>query len=55
MVRVWNFVLPESGEHSFRVENIGVLGQRVFLDGTELESQQNQDSFIGPDGVTLRI
>lgn len=61
MVRVWNFVLPKSGQHSFRIENIGAQGQRVFLDGTELESRKDfwssrlQDSFIGPDGVTLKI
>jgi len=55
MVRVWNFILPESGEHSLRVENIGTAGQRVFLDGNEMECQASQESFTGPDGVVLRI
>jgi hypothetical protein len=55
MVRSWNFVLPETGEHSFRVENIGGTSQRVFVDGHEMESRPGQESFAGPDGCLLRI
>jgi hypothetical protein len=55
MVRVWNFVLPESGEHMFRVENIGSERQRVFVDGTEVESRPGQESFSGPGGSLLRV
>eukprot|EP00746_Dinoflagellata_sp_MGD_P118281 gnl/MRDRNA2_/MRDRNA2_54419_c0_seq1.p1 gnl/MRDRNA2_/MRDRNA2_54419_c0~~gnl/MRDRNA2_/MRDRNA2_54419_c0_seq1.p1 ORF type:complete len:319 (-),score=66.79 gnl/MRDRNA2_/MRDRNA2_54419_c0_seq1:121-1077(-) len=55
MVRCWNFVLPETGEHSFRIENIGTCAQRVFLDGQEMESRPGQETFAGPDGALLRI
>jgi len=55
MVRVWNFVLPESGEHTFRIENIGMNLQRVYLDGNEMESRPGQESFAGPGGTLLRI
>jgi len=48
-------VLPESGEHNFRVENIGNCAQRVFLDGQELQSRPGQESFSGPGGALLRI
>lgn len=55
MVRSWNFVLPESGEHSFRIEHIGSTAQRAFLDGKEIESRAGQESFAGPDACLLRI
>jgi len=55
MGRSWNFLLPQTGAHSFRVENIGDSSQRVYLDGHEMKSDPGQKSFTGPDGSLLRI
>lgn len=55
MVRVWNFLLPDSGEHTLRVEDIGKPSQLAFLDGAELESKPGQSHYAGPDGALLRL
>lgn len=55
MVRVWNFVLPESGNHSFRVEGLNDGLRRAFLDNQELEVRPGQETFAGPGGALLRI
>lgn len=55
MVRVWNFLLPESGEHSLKVEHIGMPEQRVTLDGVVLESRVGQTTFPGPESSLLRF
>lgn len=55
MVRVWNFLLPETGEHSLRIESIGTPEQRVIIDGVVLESRVGQTTFPGPDGALLRL
>eukprot|EP00746_Dinoflagellata_sp_MGD_P164697 gnl/MRDRNA2_/MRDRNA2_93479_c1_seq1.p1 gnl/MRDRNA2_/MRDRNA2_93479_c1~~gnl/MRDRNA2_/MRDRNA2_93479_c1_seq1.p1 ORF type:complete len:328 (-),score=70.42 gnl/MRDRNA2_/MRDRNA2_93479_c1_seq1:207-1190(-) len=55
MGRTWQFLLPGSGEHIFKVEKIGTLKQTVQLDGVELESREGQTVFSGPDGALLRL
>jgi hypothetical protein len=58
MVRVWNFVLPESGEHCFRIEGLANGGsgdRRAFLDNQEMEVGPGQETFAGPEGALLRI
>jgi len=55
MVRVWNFVLPESGAHNFRVEGLGGGLRRAFLDDQEMECKPDQQTFAGPGGALLRI
>jgi len=51
--QIWNFVLPESGEHTFHAVALGTSSQRVFLDNVELQSEGKQRTFEGPDGTTL--
>lgn len=59
MARVWKFLLPQSGEHILKIDKIGTLKQRVWLDGTELDSQEGQtigkSAFALPDGTLLRL
>lgn len=55
MVRVWNFVLPESGDHCFRIEGLAGGNRRAFLDNEEMEVRPGQETFAGPDGALLRI
>jgi len=55
MVRVWNFMLPESGNHSFSIEGLGGGVRRVFLDNQEMEYKPGQLTFEGPGGALLRI
>jgi len=55
MVRVWQFLLPGSGEHTFKVEKIGTLKQKVSLDGVDLETREGQTVFAGPGGALLRL
>jgi hypothetical protein len=55
MVRVWNFVLPDSGNHVFRVEGLGAGLRRAFLDDQEVEVRPGQETFAGPGGALLRI
>jgi len=55
MVRVWNFVLPESGNHNFRIEGLSSGNRRAFLDDQEMEFRPGQESFAGPGGSLLRI
>jgi hypothetical protein len=55
MSRVWQFVLPGSGEHIVKAEKIGTCMQKVFLDGAELESREGQTVFSGPNGAILRL
>lgn len=55
MVRIWHFVVPGSGEHTLKAEKIGTSKQKVFLDGTELESQEGQTVFHTPEGTLLRL
>jgi len=53
MVRVWQFLLPESGEHVLTLNRYGK--KKVTLDGTELEFREGQTVFAGPDGALLRL
>lgn len=55
MARVWNFLLPETGNHELRVEHIGTPDQHLTLDGLELESRTGQMAFPGPEGALLRL
>jgi len=55
MTRVWQFVLPESGEHTLKVDKVGTCKQKVLLDGNELESREGQTVFSGPGGAILRL
>jgi len=55
MLRVWQFVLPGSGEHTLKVEKIGTSKQKVLLDGVELNSREGQTVFAGPNGAILRL
>jgi hypothetical protein len=55
MGRVWNFMLPESGNHTFRVEGLDKGLRRAFLDDQELEVRPGQETFAGPGGALLRI
>jgi len=55
MARVWQFLLPGSGEHTLKIERIGTLKQKVLLDGAELESREGQTVFAGPGGALLRL
>lgn len=53
--QIWNFVLPESGEHSFHAVAVGTAKQRVFLDDVELECTTGQRIFEGPGGAVLQL
>lgn len=53
--QIWNFVLPESGEHSFHVVAVGTPNQRVFLDDVELECRKGMTTFPGPGGAILQL
>lgn len=53
--QIWNFVLPESGEHSLHVVAVGTSKQRVFLDDVELQCKTGQTAFEGPDGAFLLL
>lgn len=55
MVRVWKFLLPDTGEHTFQVENLGQPGMKVTLDGIAQECRDGQTSFSGPSGSLLRL
>eukprot|EP00746_Dinoflagellata_sp_MGD_P166860 gnl/MRDRNA2_/MRDRNA2_97039_c0_seq1.p1 gnl/MRDRNA2_/MRDRNA2_97039_c0~~gnl/MRDRNA2_/MRDRNA2_97039_c0_seq1.p1 ORF type:complete len:397 (+),score=90.17 gnl/MRDRNA2_/MRDRNA2_97039_c0_seq1:93-1283(+) len=57
--QIWNFVLPESGEHNLHVVAVGTSKQRVFLDDVELQTKfnplLNQTTFEGPGGAALKL
>lgn len=55
MVRVWKFLIPDSGEHTFQVENIGAANQRAWIDGVAIECNAGQVQFSGPEGCFLRL
>lgn len=48
-------MVPATGEHTLRVENIGTAKQRVKLDGVAIESHGGQVAFSGPGGALLRL
>jgi len=52
--KIWNFFLPESGSHQFRVEKIGDAGQQVFIDG-ELQKATEARVFTGPSNAFLEF
>jgi hypothetical protein len=53
--RVWNFLLPDTGEHELRVEQPGTSVQRVVLDGTEVQAPEGTLCFTGPGASLLEI
>mmetsp|Transcript_33034 Transcript_33034/g.92770 ORF Transcript_33034/g.92770 Transcript_33034/m.92770 type:complete len:303 (+) Transcript_33034:74-982(+) len=54
VVKVWNFLLPASGTHQLRVEEVGTPGQRVFLDGHVLAAGGGSH-FPGPENSSLEV
>jgi len=52
--KVWNFLLPATGSHQLRVENIGAAGQRVIVDG-DAQSARQSLIFEGPDNSLLEL
>lgn len=55
MSKVWNFLLPDTGEHKFRVEGIGTKSQKVYLDGNALAMVGDQKDFTGPGNSHLEL
>lgn len=55
MVRVWKFLMPETGEHTLKVRDIGSSKQSLTLDGEKIESREGQTVFAGPGGCILRL
>lgn len=55
MVRVWKFLMPETGEHTLKVKSIGTSKQSLTLDGAVIESREGQTVFSGPGGCILRL
>lgn len=56
--QIWNFVLPETGEHSLHVVAVGTSKQRAFLDDVELQGKAGQTTtlvFEGPGGAKLQL
>jgi hypothetical protein len=54
VVRVWNFLLPDTGEHELRLELVGA-STRVILDGVELQAPEGTTSFTGPGASLLEL
>mmetsp|Transcript_65017 Transcript_65017/g.101493 ORF Transcript_65017/g.101493 Transcript_65017/m.101493 type:complete len:313 (+) Transcript_65017:91-1029(+) len=52
--KIWNFFLPESGAHQFRVEKIGDVGQQVYIDG-QLQKSTEARIFSGPANSLLEF
>lgn len=55
MSKAWNFLLPETGEHKFRVDAIGTKNQRVYLDETLLACADGQVNWVGPANSILEL
>lgn len=53
--KVWHFLLPGSGQHSLRVEDIGTPQQQVFLDEEPLQAPATQVVFVGPEESILEL
>lgn len=54
MVKIWNFLLPATGKHQLRVEDIGTAGQRIFIDGVPAP-QSESCLFSGPEDSLLEL
>jgi len=52
--RVWNFLLPSTGQHQLRVEQLGSLGQLVFIDGDQ-QPMREALLFTGPENSLLEL
>lgn len=54
--RIWNFLLPETGSHEFRVDNQNSSAQMtVYIDGMPLEAPPGTTMFTGPSGSLLEL
>jgi len=54
-MKTWNFLLPDTGEHELKCENLGKSGQRVSVDGMELPAPEGTTMFTGPGGCLLEL
>mmetsp|Transcript_131688 Transcript_131688/g.232841 ORF Transcript_131688/g.232841 Transcript_131688/m.232841 type:complete len:301 (-) Transcript_131688:142-1044(-) len=54
-MKTWNFLLPDTGEHELKGENLGKSGQKVSVDGVELPAPEGTTMFTGPGGCLLEI
>jgi hypothetical protein len=54
-IKIWNFLLPETGSHELKVERIGARGQQVYVDGALLEAPDGTTMFTGPSGSLLEL
>mmetsp|Transcript_44715 Transcript_44715/g.103389 ORF Transcript_44715/g.103389 Transcript_44715/m.103389 type:complete len:307 (-) Transcript_44715:29-949(-) len=55
--KVWNVLFPQSGSHSFRVEDAGLATQRAFLDERPATRMDGTSAYLylGPGGATLEL
>lgn len=53
--RTWFFLLPDTGAHEFRVENLGSADQRCFINGAFLECPPGTTLFTGPGASLLEL
>jgi hypothetical protein len=54
-MKIWNFLLPATGSHEFKVENEGSRSQQVFIDGTFVAAPEGTTLFTGPSGSLLEL
>lgn len=54
-IRTWNFLLPETGEHQLKVEDLGEETQNVFIDGACLHAPPGTTQFTGPAASLLEL
>jgi len=52
--KIWNFLLPATGSHQLRVENLGTPAQKVFIDGEQQPSTYAL-VFTGPGDSLIEI
>jgi len=54
--KIWNFLLPETGSHEFRVDHLESSAQMtVYVDGMPLEAPPGTTMFTGPCGSLLEL
>mmetsp|Transcript_99182 Transcript_99182/g.285283 ORF Transcript_99182/g.285283 Transcript_99182/m.285283 type:complete len:404 (-) Transcript_99182:79-1290(-) len=51
----WKFTLGSAGAHLFRVQNPGISGQAVWLDGAPVDAPEGTLTFTGPAASLLEL
>lgn len=54
-MKIWNCLLPETGSHEIRADNLGMADQMVYIDGVLLEAPRGTTLFTGPSGSLLEL